>query len=111
MCKEELNEVEDIEEGYLGYEELMGQISVDEELKRIQIQNSPTSKTSKDTKNSNFYKESMMAVETIGETFQKLVGYGIDYNNAVSISNNIYQNHINERQINIQQSTQSDNQV
>ena len=101
---EELNQVEEIEE------EQMGLVSVDEELKRIQIQDNPTSETSEDTKDSDFYKENMTYIETIGEGFQKLIGYGIDYNNAVSIANNVYQNSVNEKLAKIQQIVAEQNQ-
>lgn len=111
MCKEELNEVEDMEDGCLGYEEQMGLISVDEELKRIQIQNNPISKTSKETKSSNFYKESTITIETIGETFQKLLGYGVDYNNALVIASALMTNDVTLKQHKIVQSTQENMQV
>ena len=111
MCKEDLNEVNQTEEEYTSYEELMGQISVDEELKRIQTQDNPTSETSEYTKNSNFYKESMIAVETVGSALQKLLGYGVDYNNALAIASNLVQNDVTLKQQKIVQVTQEQNQV
>jgi len=108
---EELNQVEEMEEEYIGSEEQMGLIAVDEELKRIQIQDNPKSEISEDVKNSDFYKDSMSYIDIIGAGFQKLIGYGIDYNNAVSISNNVYQNTINERLAKIQQVQAEQNQV
>jgi hypothetical protein len=111
MCKEELNQEVEQEEYVSDSEEVMEQIGIQEELKRIGIQDNPISKMSKETKNSDFYKESMIVAETVGEVFQKLLGYGLDYNNAISISNNIYQNYINEKLAKIQQLTQENNQV
>ena len=116
MCKEELNQVEEIEEveqeEYVdSSEEIMGQIAVQEELKRIDIQENPTSEVSEETLSSDFYKDSMITVETIGEAFLKLIGFGIDYNNSVSIANNVYQNAINERLTKIQQVQVEQNNV
>ena len=109
---EELNQEQELmEEEYVGSEEQMGLIAVDEELKRIQIQESPTSETSEDTKDSNFYKESMIVVETIGSAFQKLIGYGIDYNNALAISSNLSTNDVNLKISRIQQVQAEQNQV
>jgi len=108
---EELNQEQEVmEDDYIGYEEQMGLVSVDEELKRIVIQDNPTSETSEYTTNSDFYQENMIYIETIGECFQKLIGYGIDYNNAVSISNNVYQNSVNEKLAKIQQIVVEQNQ-
>jgi hypothetical protein len=108
---EELNQVNELEDEYIGSEEQMGLIAVDEELKRIQIQDNPKSIISEETKNSDFYKESMSCIDIIGTGFQKLIGYGIDYNNAVSIANNVYQNSINERLTKIQQTNVESNQI
>ena len=109
---EELNQEQELmEEEYIGSEEQMGLIAVDEELKRIQIQDNPKSEVSEETKNSTFYQESMTYIDIIGSGFQKLTGYGIDYNNAVSIANNVYQNAINERLAKIQQVQVEQNNV
>jgi hypothetical protein len=110
MC--DINEnVLNQEEEYVGYEEQMGLISVDEELKRIQIQDNPISEASEDTKNSNFYKESMMTIETVGEAFQRLLQYGVDYSNALAIASNLVQNDVTLKQQKIVQATQEQNQV
>jgi hypothetical protein len=108
---EELNQVNELEDEYISSEEQMGLIAVDEELKRIQIQDNPKSKINEETKNGDFYKESMSYIDIIGMGFQKLIGYGIDYNNAVSIANNIYQNSINERLTKVQQTNVESNQI
>ena len=82
-----------------------------EELKRIDIQENPTSEVSEETLSSDFYRDSMTYIDIIGSGFQKLTGYGIDYNNAVSIANNVYQNAINERLAKIQQVQVEQNNV
>lgn len=114
MCEvneNELNQVEEMEEEYIGSEEQMGLIAVDEELKRIKIQESPTSEISEETKNSKFYKESMIAMETVGSAFQKLLGYGIDYNNALALANNLVTNDVNVKIANVQQVNQEQNNI
>jgi hypothetical protein len=103
--------LEDIEEGYIDSEEQMGLIAVQEELKRIDIQENPKSKTSKETKSSSFYKDSMITIETIGEAFQKLLGYGVDYNNALALANNLATNDANLKISRIQQANQEQNQI
>jgi hypothetical protein len=114
---EELNQIEEMEDGvnqeqeYVdSSEEIMGQIAVQEELKRIDIQESPTSKVGKETKNSTLYKESMEMIETIGDAFQKLLGFGIDYNNALAIASNLMTNDANMKQAHIQQTIVEQNQ-
>jgi hypothetical protein len=104
-------EVDYMENDYINSEEQMGLISVQEELKRIDIQENPKSKSSKETKASNFYKESMITVETIGDAFQKLLGYGIDYNNALALANNLITNDVNLKLSRTQQVTQEQNQI
>lgn len=119
MCdenKQELNQEVDIQEPeeqecYSDSEEVMGQIAVQEELKRIDIQDDPISETSEATKNSKFYKESMEIIETIGESFQKLLGYGVDYNNALAISSALMTNDSNIKIAKVQQAIQEQNQV
>lgn len=93
--KEDLNsencEVKEISE----YEEALNYLAYLEEEKRIELQNNPTSKASKETKNSEFYKNSIVIAETVGEVFQKLLGYGIDYNNSIILASNIMTNDVN----------------
>jgi hypothetical protein len=110
MCEVNENKLNE-EEGYIESEEQMGLISVQEELKRIDIQENPVSKASKETKNSNFYKESIIIAETVGEVFQKLLGYGVDYSNALALSSNLVTNDVTLKQQKIVQATQEQNQV
>ena len=92
--KEDLNENCEVKE--IGeYEEALNYLAYLEEEKRIDIQENPTTVTSENTKNSNFYKDSVIIAETVGEVFQKLIGYGIDYNNALAIASNIMTNDVN----------------
>lgn len=111
MCEVNENELnQEEQESYSDSEEIMGQIAVQEELKRIDIQESPKSKTSKETKNSDFYKESMETIETVGDAFQKLLGYGLDYNNALAIASNLITNDVNLKLTKLQQVIQEQNQ-
>lgn len=109
----ELNEkeVQYCEDDYIGSEEQMGLLAVDEEIKRIKIQENPISSVSEETKNSSFYKESMIFAETVGEVFQKLIGYGIDYNNSMVIASGLVQNDAGTKQLKIQQANQEQNQI
>lgn len=109
---EELNQEQELmEEEYIGSEEQMGLIAVDEELKRIQIQDNPKSEVSEETKNSIFYQESMIIVETVGDAFQKLIGFGVDYNNALAIASALMTNDANVKQAKAQQTIVEQNQV
>ena len=87
--KVETVENEEFEDDCNESEELMGQIAVQEELKRIDIQDNPISKVSKDIKNGKLYNEILEQAYAIGESFQVLLKYGIDYSNAVAISSNL----------------------
>jgi hypothetical protein len=110
MCeinKDELNQEEYVDSS----EEIMGQIAVREELKRINIQDNPVSEVSQETLNSPFYKESIIFAETVGEVFQKLLGYGVDYNNAMAIASGLVQNDAGSKQLKIQQANQESNQI
>lgn len=76
-------------------EELINQIAAQEELKRIEIQDNPKSKASKELKSSKTYKELTDQAYIVGECLQILLGYGMDYSNAVAISSNLIQNKVN----------------
>ena len=77
------------DEGYVDSEEAMGQIAVQQELERWELQNDPITTLSEGTADSKFFKESIIYAETIGTAFQTLLGYGIDYQNAISMVNNM----------------------
>ena len=96
----ELNneELENDNEEYTDSEEAMGQIAVQQELERWELQNNPISTLSEGTSNSKFFKESIIYAETMGTAFQTLLGYGIDYQNAISMLNNMMISDQNIRQ-------------
>lgn len=75
-------------------DEIMGQIAIQEELKRIEVQNNPTSTLPKEVKNSEDYKNAINIAHTIGNCVQIMLGYGLDYNNSVAIASNIIQNKV-----------------
>lgn len=93
----ELNN-EEIQEEYDDAEELLGQIAVQQEMERWELQNNPISTLSEGTSNSKFFKESIIYAETMGTAFQTLLGYGIDYGNAISMVNNMMISDQNIRQ-------------
>ena len=93
----ELNN-EEIQEEYDDTEELLGQIAVQQEMERWELQNNPISTLSEGTADSKFFKESIIYAETMGTAFQTLLGYGIDYQNAMSMVNNMMISDQNIRQ-------------
>lgn len=109
--KEDLNsencEVKETSE----YEEALNYLAYLEEEKRIELQNNPTSKASKETKNSEFYKNSIVIAETVGEVFQKLLGYGVDYNNAIVLASNIMTNDTNLKLTKLQEVKNEQSQI
>lgn len=70
----------------LSTQEKMDILSIEEELRRRELQENPTSTVSEGTKNTDLYKENMAKVETIGAMIQKLIGFGMDYSNAVTVA-------------------------
>ena len=64
-------------------------VALKEELKRIEVQENPISVVTAETQETEFYKTAMIKAETLGAMFQTLVGFGVDYNNALSLSANI----------------------
>ena len=93
----ELNN-EEIQEEYDDTEELLGQIAVQQEMERWELQSNPVDKLSEETSKSDFFKESIIYAETMGTAFQTLLGYGIDYQNAISMVNNMMISDQNIRQ-------------
>jgi ribosomal protein L20A (L18A) len=109
---EELQEQlgEDNEE-YVTGEELLNQIAAQEELKRISIQDDPISEVPEDVENSDLYKKITSQAHIIGESLQILLGYGLDYSNALSISNNLIQNVVETEKVRIQGVTIQQSQI
>ena len=115
-CEKDLINKEELDENYeikeiSEYEEGLNYLAYIEEEKRIELQNNPISKTSKETKNSEFYKNSIVIAETVGEVFQKLLGYGVDYNNSIILASNIMANDINLKMSKIQEVNSEQNQI
>ena len=109
--KEDLNS-ENCEVKEIGdYEEALNYLAYLEEEKRIELQDKPTSKASKETKNSEFYKNSIVISETVGEVFQKLLGYGIDYNNSIILASNIMANDVNLKLTKLQEVKNEQSQI
>lgn len=98
----ELNNEEMQEEEYDDAEELLGQIAVQQEMERWELQSNPVNKLSEGTSKSDFFKESIIYAETLGTVFQTLLGYGFDYQNAISIANNMMINDQNLKQTKVQ---------
>ena len=83
-------------------EDVLGQIAVQQEIERWELQNNPIAELSEKTSNSEFFNESIIYAETVGTVFQTLLGYGIDYQNAISMANNIMISDQNLKQAKIQ---------
>lgn len=92
-----------VQEIDLPSEELMGQIAVQQELERIDIENNPYTEIPKDIMEDEEFKESVKQAYIIGECFHVLKGFGIDYNNNVALISNILQNKANQKLAEIQQ--------
>ena len=91
-------------------EDILNAILVQEELKRIDIQENPKSKVSKEIKDGKTYKESMEVAHVIGSCLHILLGYGIDYNNSLSLAQGIAQNRVELEKFKIQ-GVQAQNQT
>lgn len=91
-CNKENETISQDEEYVSDTEEMMSYLMVQEEQKRIEIQDNPYSEVSEETLDSDFYKKNMIVAETVGEIFQKLLGYGIDYNNSLAIASGLISN-------------------
>lgn len=89
---EALEEFEDLEEDNepmtLSAQDMLDTISVEEELKRIEKFDEEFV-VSKDTMRSEFYQTSRCKIETFIYLVKLMVESGIDYNNSVSIINNM----------------------
>ena len=115
-CEKDLINKEELDENYeikeiSEYEEGLNYLAYIEDEKRIELQDNQTSKTSKETKNSEFYKNSMIIAETVGEVLQKLLGYGVDYNNAIVLASNIMTNDANLKLTKLQEVKNEQSQI
>lgn len=85
----ELTQEEMEDEVFDSSEEILNQLAVSEEIKRIEIQDDPTSKATKEIRENQLFKELIAKAHIVGESLQILLGYGLDYNNALAISSNL----------------------
>lgn len=84
-------------------EQILGHLRVEQEMKRMDIEENPTSKIPDSLKKDDLFKELSGQAYILGECFQILMGYGIDYANSVNLSSIILQNKINVDTAKIQQ--------
>ena len=112
---------EDDEEDFEGFEELAEKIALEEEIKRIEraevslddflnqldLKNSDLS----DQEGTNVLTVYTLSALGIVASFKILLQGGIDYQNAIQIANNIYQNKANEKQVSIQNTILEQNTI
>ena len=111
----------DDEEEFGDFEELAEKIALEEEIKRIEraevslddflnqldLKNSDLS----DQEGTNVLTEYTLNALGIVASFKILLQGGIDYQNAIQIANNIYQNKANEKQVSIQNTILEQNTI
>ena len=111
----------DDEEDFEGFEELAEKIALEEEIKRIEraevslddflnqldLKNSDLS----DQEGTNVLTVYTLSALGIVASFKILLQGGIDYQNAIQIANNIYQNKANEKQVSIQNTILEQNTI
>lgn len=111
----------DDEEDFEGFEELAEKIALEEEIKRIEraevslddflnqldLKNSDLS----DQEGTNVLTVYTLSALGIVASFKILLQGGIDYQNAIQIANNIYQNNANEKQVSIQNTILEQNSI
>ena len=111
----------DDEEDFEGFEELAEKIALEEEIKRIEraevslddflnqldLKNSDLS----DQEGTNVLTVYTLSALGIVASFKILLQGGIDYQNAIQIANNIYQNKANEKQVSIQNTILDQNTI
>ena len=111
----------DNEEEFEGFEELAEGIALEEEIKRIKRAEIPLDDflNQLDLKNSDLSDQegtNVLTVYTLSAlgivaSFKILLQGGIDYQNAIQIANNIYQNKANEKQVSIQNTILEQNTI
>lgn len=112
---------DDEEEEFGDFEELAEKIALEEEIKRIEraevslddflnqldLKNSDLS----DQEGTNVLTVYTLSALGIVASFKILLQGGIDYQNAIQIANNIYQNKANEKQVGIQNTILEQNAI
>ena len=111
----------DDEEEFGDFEELAEKIALEEEIKRIKRAEIPLDDflNQLDLKNSDLSDQegtNVLTVYTLSAlgivaSFKILLQGGIDYQNAIQIANNIYQNKANEKQVGIQNTILEQNSI
>ena len=112
---------DDDEEEFGDFEELAEKIALEEEIKRIERAEIPLDDflNQLDLKNSDLSDQegtNVLTVYTLSAlgivaSFKILLQGGIDYQNAIQIANNIYQNKANEKQVSIQNTILEQNTI
>lgn len=115
------NDLLDDEEEFEGFEELAEKIALEEEIKRIERaevslddflnQLGLTNSNLLNREGTNDLKEYTLNALGIVSSFKILLQGGIDYQNAIQIANNIYQNKANEKQVSIQNTILEQNTI
>ena len=115
------NDLLDDEEEFEGFEELAEKIALEEEIKRIERaevslddflnQLGLTNSNLLNREGTNDLKEYTLNALGIVSSFKILLQGGIDYQNAIQIANNIYQNKANEKQVTIQNTILEQNTI
>ena len=113
--------LDDDEEEFGDFEELAEKIALEEEIKRIERaevslddflnQLDLTNSDLSDREGTNGLKEYTLSALGIVASFKILLQGGIDYQNAIQIANNIYQNKANEKQVSIQNTILEQNTI
>lgn len=111
----------DDEEEFGDFEELAEKIALEEEIKRIErAENSLDDLLNQlglsnadllDREETNDLKEYTLNALGVVASFKILLQGGIDYQNAIQIANNIYQNKANEKQVSIQNTILEQNTI
>ena len=110
----------DDEEDFEGFEELAERIALEEEIKRIKraeislddFLNQLGSKAGLLAREGdNVLSEYTLNALGIVSSFKILLEGGVDYQNAIQIANNIYQNKANEKQVGIQNTILEQNTI
>ena len=111
----------DDEEEFGDFEELAERIALEEEIKRIKRaeislddflnQLGSTKAGLLDREGDNVLTEYTLNALGIVASFKILLQGGIDYQNAIQIANNIYQNKANEKQVSIQNTILEQNSI
>ena len=112
---------DDDEEEFGDFEELAEGIALEEEIKRIKRAEIPlddflnqlglSNADLLDREGNNVLTEYTSSALGIVSSFKILLQGGIDYQNAIQIANNIYQNKANEKQVSIQNTILEQNTI